>query len=108
MIRSRMALRLLLFMLVAAGCAKPDASTDDIVECFPTTVPLEQIKLRGTSPGATATIETPDGRVHVVKIGTMIGTKLGQVKAIREGVVVVEEQVRDAQGRRVSYDVELR
>jgi Tfp pilus assembly protein PilP len=71
---------------------------------------FDQIKLRSITLGAhpTATVELPDGTRHVLKVGSMIGRSYGQVKTIRKGEVVVQEEKRDAQGMRHAYEVIMR
>ena len=48
------------------------------------------------------------GRGHTVKIGTLIGKRFGQVKAIRRGEIVVQEEFRDFTGRRVTHLVPMK
>jgi type IV pilus assembly protein PilP len=48
-----------------------------------------------------AMVQDPSGRGHTVKIGTLIGKRFGQVKAIRRGEIVVQEEFRDFTGKRI-------
>jgi hypothetical protein len=113
-------------LLTAASCVDPlpapapapapappasPPTNDDVIDDFPTAdVSLDRIKLVSTHPGAKATaiVEMPDGRRHTVRVGTMIGRSYGQVKEIRAGELVVQEETRDEQGKRHPYDVVMR
>jgi type IV pilus assembly protein PilP len=55
-----------------------------------------------------AMVEDPTGRGHTVKIGTLIGKRLGQVKHIRRGEIVVQEEFRDFTGKRIPQLKELK
>jgi len=48
-----------------------------------------------------ALLEDASGRGHTVKIGTLVGKRFGQVKQIRPGEVVVQEEFRDFTGKRI-------
>jgi type IV pilus assembly protein PilP len=49
-----------------------------------------------------AMVEDPSGKGHTVKIGTLVGKHFGQVKHIRRGEIIVQEEFRDFTGRRIS------
>ena len=55
-----------------------------------------------------AMVEDPAGRGHTVKIGTLVGKRLGQVKHIRRGEIVVQEEFRDFTGKRIPQLKELK
>lgn len=55
-----------------------------------------------------AMVEDTAGRGHTVKIGTLIGKRLGQVKHIRRGEIVVQEEFRDFTGKRIPQLKELK
>lgn len=55
-----------------------------------------------------AMVEDPSGRGHTVKIGTLIGKRLGQVKHIRRGEIIVQEEFRDFTGKRIPQLKELK
>jgi Tfp pilus assembly protein PilP len=38
---------------------------------------------------------------HTVRIGTLVGKRFGQVKAIRQGEVIVQEEIRDYAQKRI-------
>ena len=74
-------------------------------------IDLDKLKLVAVV-GGTATpmamVEAPDGRGHTVKIGTLVGKRLGQVKHIRRGEIVVQEEFRDFTGKRIPQLKELK
>ena len=55
-----------------------------------------------------ALVEDPSGRGHTVKIGTLVGKRLGQVKHIRRGEMVVQEEFRDFTGKRIPQLKEMK
>ena len=55
-----------------------------------------------------AMVEDASGRGHTLKIGTLIGKRLGQVKHIRRGEVIVQEEFRDFTGKRIPQLKELK
>jgi Tfp pilus assembly protein PilP len=67
-------------------------------------IELDKLKLVGVVTG-TATpmglVQDTTGRGYTVKIGTLIGKRFGQVKHIRRGEVVVQEEFRDFTGKRI-------
>ena len=72
---------------------------------------IDQLKLIGVVVGTatpTAMVEDPGGTGHVVKVGTLMGKHWGQVKHIRRGEIIIQEEFRDFTGRRVSHLVPLR
>jgi type IV pilus assembly protein PilP len=63
---------------------------------------LDQLKLVAVMIGTAsprAMVEDPDGRGHVVKVGTLIGRNGGQIKRIGARHVVIHEEVRTPSGR---------
>jgi len=57
------------------------------------TVPLEDIQiLKISASDARATIKTPDGALHLFKVGDPLGAAGGIVVEIAEGKVVIEEK----------------
>jgi type IV pilus assembly protein PilP len=72
---------------------------------------IDQLKLIGVVVG-TATpigmVEDPQGLGHVVREGTLMGKHWGQVKHIRRGEIIIQEEFRDFTGRRVSHLVPLK
>lgn len=72
---------------------------------------IDQLKLVGVVVG-TATpigmVEDPTGLGHVVREGTLMGKHWGQVKHIRRGEIIIQEEFRDFTGRRVSHLVPLK
>ena len=72
---------------------------------------IDQLKLVGVIVGTatpTAMVEDPQGMGHVVKVGTLMGKHWGQVKHIRRGEIIIQEEFRDFTGRRVSHLVPLK
>ena len=57
---------------------------------------LDAVVVGTASPRAM--VRLPDGTVHSVRVGDGIGPNLGRVRAIRRGVVVVEESWVDFVG----------
>lgn len=48
-----------------------------------------------------AMVMDPTGKGHTVRIGTLIGKRFGQIKHIRRGEIVVQEEFRDFTGKRI-------
>ena len=74
-------------------------------------VDLDKLKLVAVIVGTAtpmAMVEEPGGKGHTIKIGTLVGKRLGQVKHIRRGEVVVQEEFRDFTGKRIPQLKELR
>jgi type IV pilus assembly protein PilP len=74
-------------------------------------IDLDKLKLVAVVVGTAtpmAMVEDPTGRGHTVKIGTLIGKRLGQVKHIRRGEIVVQEEFRDFTGKRIPQLKELK
>lgn len=74
-------------------------------------IDLDKLKLVAVVVGTAtpmAMVEDPTGRGHTLKIGTLIGKRLGQVKHIRRGEVVVQEEFRDFTGKRIPQLKELK
>ncbi|MEW5848492.1 MAG: pilus assembly protein PilP [Myxococcota bacterium] len=72
---------------------------------------IDQLKLVAVIVGTatpTAMVEDPTGQGHVVKVGTLMGKHWGQVKHIRRGEIIIQEEFRDFTGRRVSHLVPLK
>lgn len=67
-------------------------------------IELDKLTLVGVVTGTAtpmAMVEDSTGRGYTVKIGTLIGKRFGQVKQIRRGEVVVQEEFRDFTGKRI-------
>jgi type IV pilus assembly protein PilP len=74
-------------------------------------IDLDKLKLVAVIVGTAtpmAMVEEPGGKGHTLKIGTLVGRRLGQVKHIRRGEVVVQEEFRDFTGKRVPQLKELK
>jgi type IV pilus assembly protein PilP len=74
-------------------------------------VDLDKLKLVAVIVGTAtpmAMVEEPGGKGYTVKIGTLIGRRLGQVKHIRRGELIVQEEFRDFTGKRIPQLKELR
>ena len=74
-------------------------------------IDLDKLKLVAVVVGTAtpmAMVEDPSGRGHTVKIGTLVGKRLGQVKHIRRGELVVQEEFRDFTGKRIPQLKELK
>lgn len=74
-------------------------------------VDLDKLRLVAVVVGTAtpmAMVEDTTGRGHTVKIGTLIGKRLGQVKHIRRGEIVVQEEFRDFTGKRIPQLKELK
>jgi type IV pilus assembly protein PilP len=72
---------------------------------------IDQLKLVGVVVGTAtpiAMVEDPTGLGHVVREGTLMGKHWGQVKHIRRGEIIIQEEFRDFTGRRVSHLVPLK
>jgi type IV pilus assembly protein PilP len=73
-------------------------------------IDLDKLKLVAVVVGTAtpmAMVEDPGGKGHTIKIGTLVGKRLGQVKHIRRGEVVVQEEFRDFTGKRIPQLKEL-
>ncbi len=54
--------------------------------------PIHELRiLKIAVPEARAAVKTPDGALHIVKVGDSIGDRGGTVKEIAEGRIVLEE-----------------
>lgn len=74
-------------------------------------IDLDKLKLVAVVVGTAtpmAMVEDSTGRGFTLKIGTLIGKRLGQVKHIRRGEVVVQEEFRDFTGKRIPQLKELK
>jgi type IV pilus assembly protein PilP len=74
-------------------------------------IDLDKLKLVAVVVGTAtpmAMVEDPGGKGHTLKIGTLVGKRLGQVKHIRRGEVVVQEEFRDFTGKRIPQLKELK
>ena len=74
-------------------------------------VELDKLKLVAVVVGTAtpmAMVEDASGRGHTLKIGTLVGKRLGQVKHIRRGEVIVQEEFRDFTGKRIPQLKELK
>lgn len=72
---------------------------------------LDQLTLVAVVVGTAtpkAMVEDPSGKGHVVKNGTLIGKHWGQVKHIRRGEIIIQEEFRDFTGRRVTHLVPIK
>jgi type IV pilus assembly protein PilP len=72
---------------------------------------LDQLKLVAVVVGTAtplAMVEDPTGKGHAVKVGTVIGKHWGQVKHIRRGEIIIQEEFRDFTGRRVTHLVPMK
>jgi len=72
---------------------------------------LDQLKLVAVVVGTAtplAMVEDPAGKGHAVKVGTVIGKHWGQVKHIRRGEIIIQEEFRDFTGRRVTHLVPMK
>ncbi len=66
---------------------------------------IDQLKLIAVITGLAqpkAMVTTPDGKGHVVKLGTRIGKNFGRVARIKNGEVIIAEDYRDTNGRKVT------
>ncbi|HEY1100106.1 MAG TPA: pilus assembly protein PilP [Myxococcota bacterium] len=74
-------------------------------------IELDKLKLVAVVVGTAtpmAMVEDASGRGHTLKIGTLVGKRLGQVKHIRRGEVIVQEEFRDFTGKRIPQLKELK
>ncbi|MBN2362263.1 MAG: pilus assembly protein PilP [Deltaproteobacteria bacterium] len=72
---------------------------------------LDQLRLVAVVVGTAtpvAMVEDPTGKGHAVKVGTVIGKHWGQVKHIRRGEIIIQEEFRDFTGRRVTHLVPMK
>ncbi|MFH1808628.1 MAG: pilus assembly protein PilP [Pseudomonadota bacterium] len=72
---------------------------------------LDQLRLVAVIVGTAtpkAMVEDPTGKGHVVKTGTLVGKHWGQVKHIRRGEIIIQEEFRDFTGRRVTHLVPMK
>lgn len=69
---------------------------------------LKLVAVLRTGDEAMAMIEVPDGKGHVVRQGSFVGDKDGQVVDISQDRILVEEIVTDLLGRMTSSPQELR
>ena len=66
---------------------------------------IDQLKLIAVITGLAqpkAMVVTPDGKGYVVKLGTRIGKNFGRVARIKSGEVIIAEDYRDTNGRKVT------
>ena len=73
-------------------------------------IDLDKLKLTAVVVGTAtpmALVEDPTGKGHTLRIGTLVGKRLGQVKHIRRGEVIVQEEFRDFTGKRIPQLKEL-
>jgi Tfp pilus assembly protein PilP len=61
-----------------------------------------------SSKRSVAHVVTPDGKAHIVTIGTLMGRHKGKVVRINSDELVVEEQFEDYLGREFKQDTVLR
>ena len=74
-------------------------------------IDLDKLKLVAVVVGTAtpmAMVEDASGRGHTLKIGTLVGKRLGQVKHIRRGEIIVQEEFRDFTGKRIPQLKELK
>ena len=67
-------------------------------------IELDKLTLVGVVTGTAtpmALVQDASKRGHTVKIGTLIGKRFGQVKQIRRGEIIVQEEFRDFTGKRI-------
>jgi type IV pilus assembly protein PilP len=67
-------------------------------------IDLDKLKLIAVVTGTAtpmAMVEDGTGRGHTIKIGTLVGKRFGQVKQIKRGEVVIQEEFRDFTGKRI-------
>jgi type IV pilus assembly protein PilP len=91
------------------GSENPLVDTSKLTELQK--IDLDKLKLVGVVVGTAtpmALVEDPSGRGHTVKIGTLVGKRLGQVKHIRRGEMVVQEEFRDFTGKRIPQLKEMK
>ena len=72
---------------------------------------IDRLKLVAVVVGTAtpmAMVEDGSGHGHTIKIGTLIGRRLGQVKHIRRGEVIIQEEFRDFTGRQIPQIKELK
>lgn len=72
---------------------------------------IDKLKLIAVVVGTAtpmAMVVDPSGRGHTVKIGTLVGKRFGQVKHIRRGEIVVQEEFRDFTGKRIPQLKEMK
>ncbi|MEN8720719.1 MAG: pilus assembly protein PilP [Oceanococcaceae bacterium] len=85
----------------------PDFSRNrETLEFFP----LEALRMRGTlnfSGNLFAVIESPDGLVHRVQTGNHMGQNFGQITAIRDAEIVLEEIVPNGLGGYVKREAKV-
>jgi type IV pilus assembly protein PilP len=66
---------------------------------------IDQLKLIAVVSGMAqprAMVTTPDGKGHLVKIGTLIGKNFGRVDRIKTSEIIIAEDYRDPIGRKVT------
>lgn len=82
-----------------ADLNKADAEEGELSELQQ--IELDQFRLVGVITGTAtpmAMVQDNSGKGYTVKIGTRIGKQLGQIKQIRRGEVVIQEEFRDFTG----------
>ncbi|TNF49536.1 hypothetical protein EP232_01370 [bacterium] len=67
---------------------------------------LEGIIILGKK--SVAHVITPDGKAHIVTVGTLMGRNRGKIKRIVSDRIVVEEQFEDYMGNRIKQETVLR
>ena len=84
--------------------AEASASTDGEPVSELQQFEIDKLKLVAVVVGTAtpmAMVEDPSGAGHTVKIGTPIGKRFGQVKHIRRGEIIIQEEFRDFTGKRI-------
>lgn len=74
-------------------------------------VSISDMKLEGIiilGKKVVAHVITPDGKAHIVTVGTPMGRNRGKIKRIVSDRVVVEEQFEDYMGNRIKQETVLR
>lgn len=97
------------FRTYFAELAAEETSTKNLTELQQ--YDLDQLKLVAVIVGTAtpkAMVEDPEGKGHIVKTGTLIGKHWGQVKHIRRGEIIIQEEFRDFTGRRITNLVPLK
>jgi Tfp pilus assembly protein PilP len=74
-------------------------------------IPVTDIRIEGIilmGKKSVANVITPDGKVHIVSRGTLMGRHKGKIVRITSSEVVVEEQLEDYLGKEFKQETVLR
>ena len=78
------------------GPPKPERKKEELEKFEARDMKLESVLLMGST--RKATVRSPDGKSHMVSIGSRVGRFGGTVTAIEDGRIVVSEDIASSMG----------